>query len=176
VVAASYARLERVAFRTSRLLDFVGQRELVAQTGHPVAEWPLVFLKELIDNAIDSCEKAGRAPIVVVAVSTVTGEITITDNGPGIPPATVADILDDTVRVSSREAYVSPTRGAQGNALKTIIAMPFALNGERGETVIEAKGVAHRITFTVDRIRQEPKIARANGPSAVRNGTSVTVR
>jgi hypothetical protein len=38
------ARLERVAFKTSRLLDFVGQRELVAQTGHAVAEWPLMML------------------------------------------------------------------------------------------------------------------------------------
>jgi hypothetical protein len=37
----------------------------------------------------------------------------------GIAPQTVADVLDYAVRVSSREAYVSPTRGAQGNALKT---------------------------------------------------------
>lgn len=42
-------------------------------------------------------------------------EITITDNGPGIPAETVAGILDFAVRVSSREAYASPTRGAQGN-------------------------------------------------------------
>jgi hypothetical protein len=65
------------------------------------------------------------------------------------------------VRVGSREAHVSPNRGAQGNALKTLLAMPFALDGERGETVIEAGGAAHRIAFAVDRIRQEPKIERA---------------
>jgi DNA topoisomerase VI subunit B len=57
--------------------------------------------------------------------------IVITDNGPGIPNETVAGILDFSVRVSSREAYASPTRGAQGNALKTIIAMAFAHEGRR---------------------------------------------
>jgi hypothetical protein len=53
-------------------------------------------------------------------------------------------------RVASREAYVSPTRGAQGDALKTLLAMPFALDGERGETAIESRGIAHRIRFSVD--------------------------
>jgi len=30
----SSARLDRVAFKTSRLLDFIGERELTAQIGH----------------------------------------------------------------------------------------------------------------------------------------------
>ena len=60
--------------------------------------------------------------------------ITVTDNGPGIPAATVKAVLDYSIRVSSREAYVAPDRGAQGNALKTLIAMPFVLNGQRGVT------------------------------------------
>jgi DNA topoisomerase VI subunit B len=166
-MAPQPARLERVAFKTSRLLDFVGRRELIAQIGHGVEDWPLVVLKELVDNALDSAEEAGVAPQIVISVSTDPGSISIADNGPGIPAQTVTDILDYTVRVSSREAYVSPTRGAQGNALKTLLAMPFALDGERGETLIEAGGAAHRIIFAVDRIRQEPKIERANGPSPV---------
>src|SRR6516225_675344 len=113
------ARLERVAFKTSRFLDFVGQRELVAQIGHAVEEWPLVILKELIDNALDSSEEAVAAPSVSITVDTAMGTIVISDNGPGIAAATIPDIVDYTVRVSSREAYVSPSRGAQGNALKT---------------------------------------------------------
>jgi hypothetical protein len=157
-------RLERVAFKTSRLLDFVGTRELIAQIGHGVEDWPLVVLKELADNALDAAEEAGVAPEIVISVSTDPGSISISDNGPGMPAQTITDILDYTVRVSSREAYVSPTRGAQGNALKCLLAMPFALDGEQGETVIEAGGAAHRITFAVDRIRQEPRIERANGP------------
>jgi len=119
--AKARPRLDRVVFKTSRFLDFVGKRELTAQIGHPVEEWPLVILKEVVDNGIDSCEEAGTAPAITVEVATAAGTaaIRISDNGPGIASETIADILDYSVRVSSREAYVSPTRGAQGNALKT---------------------------------------------------------
>ena len=168
-------RLERATFKTSRLLDFVGERELTAQIGHPADEWPAVILKELMDNAIDACEEAEVAPSLSIAVSSSKGTITITDNGPGIDTATVTDILDYTVRVSSREAYVSPTRGAQGNALKTILAMGFALTGERGETIIESRGTRHRIVFAVDRIRQQPRIERTESRSSVKIGTAITV-
>jgi DNA topoisomerase VI subunit B len=112
--------LERVAFKTSRLAEFCGQRELVAQTGHAVEDWPLVTLKELVDNALDAAEEAEIAPEVDVTVSTERGEIVIADNGPGIAAEIVRDVLDYSYRVSSREAYASPTRGAQGNALKTL--------------------------------------------------------
>jgi DNA topoisomerase VI subunit B len=169
--------LERIVFRTSRLLDFVGQRELTAQIGHAVPEWPLVVLKELVDNAIDGCEEAGVAPVIAIEVSTVTAgaAITISDNGPGIAADTVAGILDYSVRVSSRQAYVSPTRGAQGNALKTVVAMPYALHGDRGAVEIVSRGVAHEIVFVVDRIRQEPRISHTPTAASVKNGTSIMV-
>jgi hypothetical protein len=51
-------------------------------------------------------------------------------------PEVIVAILDYQFRVSSREAYVSPTRGAQGDALKTVLAMGFAIDGEMGETII----------------------------------------
>ena len=165
--------LKRTTFRTSRLLDFASEKELVAQTGHRREAWPLVIFKELGDNGVDSCEEAGIAPSIAVTVDK-TG-IKMADNGPGIPAETVEHILDFTVRVSSREAYVSPTRGAQGNALKTIVAMPFVLDGERGEIEIEARGVRHRIVMSVDRIRQEPVIRHERAKSAVRVGTVVRV-
>src|SRR5262245_25412685 len=113
-------RLERAVFRTSRLLDFCSGKELIAQTGHQPDAWPLVALKELVDNALDACEDARVAPEIAVQVDKDT--ITVSDNGPGIPPEAVSGVRDFSVRVSSREAYVSPTRGAQGNALKTIVA------------------------------------------------------
>jgi DNA topoisomerase VI subunit B len=173
--AKTAPRLERVAFKTSRFLDFASERELTAQIGHPPPEWPLVVLKELTDNALDGGEEADTAPVIMIDVSSAKSTITITDNGPGIAGKTIADILDYRVRVSSREAYVSPTRGAQGNALKTILAMGFALSGEHGETVIESRGTAHRIVFAADRIRQEPRISHTTTRSLIKNGTSITV-
>ena len=150
--------LERVTFKTSRLAEFCGEKELTSQTGHPKEEWPLVILKELVDNALDAAEEAEIAPEIHIEVSTERGEIVIADNGPGIPAETIEGVLDYASRVSSREAYVSPTRGAQGNALKTIVAMPFALDGARGTTVIEAHGLAHRIIFEMDPVRREPRV------------------
>jgi DNA topoisomerase VI subunit B len=167
--------LHRETFSTSRLLDFCSEREVVKQIGHATDQWPFVVLKELADNAIDAAEEAEVAPTITVEVTDKPATIVITDNGPGIPPDTVASILDFSVRVSSREAYASPTRGAQGNALKTILAMGFALDGAKGETLIESQAVAHRITFKVDHIRHEPKVDHTQETSNVKNGTRITV-
>src|SRR5262249_56868611 len=128
---------------TWRLRDVAREKERAAQPGHRREAGPLVSHKELVDNATDPCEEAGVAPEIFITVDK-TG-IAGADNGPGIPADTVKHVLDFTVRVSSREAYVSPTRGAQGNALKTIVAMPFVVDGERGEVEIEARGIRHRL-------------------------------
>jgi hypothetical protein len=103
-------KLTRVPFTVSRLMEFCTRRELVNQTGHDVFEWPLVVLKELVDNALDACEEAEIAPVITIAVK--GHSIIVKDNGPGVPTTTIDNILDYGVRVSSREAYVSPTRGA----------------------------------------------------------------
>ena len=137
------AILERTTFSTSRLLEFCSRKELIAQTGHEPDDWLLVIVKELIDNALDIAEEAGIAPVVRVTVA--RGRIRVRDNGPGIWPETVTSILNFATRTSSREAYVAPDRGRQGNALKTIIAMPFALSGEEGRVEIVAHGIRHEI-------------------------------
>jgi hypothetical protein len=54
--------------------------------------------------------------------------------------------------------------------------MAFVLDGRRGETLIEARGVAHRIVFRVDQILLEPDIIHEKAVSPVRNGTRITVR
>jgi DNA topoisomerase VI subunit B len=92
-------------FKTSRLAEFCSEKELVNQTGHDADDWPLVVLKELVDNALDTCEEAGIRPVISIEVADDT--IIIADNGPGLPPGTVEGILDYIARVSSREAYVS---------------------------------------------------------------------
>jgi hypothetical protein len=92
-------------------------------------------------------------------------------DGPGIAPDVVERLADLRAKTSSREAYVAPTRGAQGNALQTILAMPFALDGREGRTVIGAQGIAHTVDFTMDHVHRVPQVAVTRGGSAVRNGT-----
>ncbi len=171
-------KLARVPFTVSRLMEFCTRRELVNQTGHDVFEWALVVLKETLNNALDAAEEAEIAPVVSITVKGTS--IVVRDNGPGIPEKTIQGILDYNIRVSSREAYASPTRGAQGNALKTILPMAYVLNERRGEeasgkTIIEANGLAHHISFAVDHIKQEPKIEHTTKPSFVVRGTRITV-
>lgn len=166
--------LERATFTTSRLLDFCNDKELTAQTGHERAVWPLVILKELLDNSLDACEEAALPPRITVSVE--SDKITVADNGPGMSADTVRGILDFAVRVSSREAYTSPTRGAQGNALKCVLAIPFVLDGQRGRVDIETRGQRHEITFGVDPIRQSPVVSlESPGTQNVKNGTAVRV-
>src|SRR6516162_2501232 len=118
-------QLHRTTFRTSREMDFFSAKELVTQTGHAVREWPLVITKELISNGLDACEEAGVTPVIAVVAD--SAGISVSDNGPGLPETTLQAQLDFKVRASNREAYVSPCRGAQGHALKTLIPMPHVI-------------------------------------------------
>jgi hypothetical protein len=173
-------KLTRVAFKVSRLMEFCSERELQNQTGHSIYEWPLVVGKELVDNALDSCEEVEVAPEITIIVDADT--IVIQDNGGGIDAETIKSILDYAIRVSSREAYVSPTRGAQGNALKTLLAMGYVLGRKSnnadaaGVTIIETRGVEHRIEFCVDHINNQPKIVHATAASPVTVGTRLTIK
>jgi hypothetical protein len=98
----SPAGLARTAFRTSRLLDFCSEKELIAQIGHEPNDWPAVVIKELIDNALDAAEESGTVEI-------------------------------------------------------------------------EAHGVRHTITFTVDRVYQKPVIDHREEAGLVKTGTWFTV-
>ena len=173
-------KIERVAFHTSRLMEFGSEKELVAQTGHQSYEWLRVIVKELVDNGIDACEDAAIAPVIKVTITTGKDKkptrLVIEDNGPGIPPDTITGIIDYNIRVSSREAYISPTRGRQGNALKTILPMSYVVSGKmEGETRIEAHNVKHRLVFSVNQIKQEPIVENIRGNSKVTEGTRTTI-
>lgn len=167
--------LQRSTFRTSRLLDYFSEKELTLQTGHEPERWPEVVVKELVDNALDACEEAGTVPEITVAVA---GNTTLVqDNGPGLPGAVIEGVLDYHIRASSKDAYISPTRGAQGNALKTVVAIPYVLSGGiSGELSVMSRGDHHHVTITVDRIAQRPEIRHVVTPDGVvRTGTRVTV-
>jgi DNA topoisomerase VI subunit B len=145
-------KLERTTFETSRAAEYFDARQLSTLTGVPQEQFASVCLKELIDNALDACEMAsGIAPEVGVEVEQEDGvlRLYVSDNGPGIPPEVVRKVIDYSIRVSDKAAYRSPTRGAQGNALKTIIGIPYAL-GSREPVVVVARDVQHTIRPWVD--------------------------
>jgi DNA topoisomerase VI subunit B len=114
----------------------------------------LTCVKELFDNALDACEEGDIAPAIEVSAD-ATG-ITILDNGPGLPEDTLQGALNFMVRTSNREAYVSPCRGAQGNALKTILPMARVVDPENGQLIIESFGKRHTLRCGCDPISQRP--------------------
>jgi DNA topoisomerase VI subunit B len=169
-------KLNRTTFESSRAGEYFDARQLSALTGVPRGEFASVCLKELIDNALDACETAGVAPKVGVSVAREDGllRLEVSDNGPGIPPGVVRKVLDYSVRVSDKAAYRSPTRGAQGNALKTIVGIPYAL-GSREPVVVVARGVRHTIRPWVDPAG-EVRISHTETPVEDVAGTRVSLQ
>ena len=165
-------KLERTTFITSRVMDFFSERELVTQTGHGRHEWPLVFIKEMVDNALDACDEAAVLPVIEITCD--PSGITVADNGPGLPESTLIRQMDFGVRASNREAYVAPTRGAQGNALKTILPMPSVVDPNGGRLIVAAHGKRHTIRCRADQISQQPVIEDDVQQSDT-NGTLVSI-
>ena len=54
-------KIERVAFTTSRLMEFCTEKELVAQTGHESDLWLSVIIKELVDVSARASAEAPSA-------------------------------------------------------------------------------------------------------------------
>jgi DNA topoisomerase VI subunit B len=143
--------LKRRTFSVSRAADFLEARALVSQTGQPEHRFGDVVVKELLDNALDACETAGVEPEITVTIETGgdVQRVTVADNGSGIPSGVVTRILDYSTLTSDKALYRSPCRGAQGNALKTIIGIPYAL-GVAYPVTVKAGGVRHVITVGLD--------------------------
>jgi len=166
--------LDRTTFETSRELEYFSEKELRAQIGHGKGAWPIAILKELIDNALDACETKGCAPKITVVVE--KDSFSIQDNGPGIEEEVIKKSLDYTKRVSDKVYYISPTRGQLGNALKTVWAVPFVLDGQQGKVEVFSKGKHYTISVSVDRISQKPKIkCHIDKSSLVKNGSLVKI-
>ncbi|MDP9457786.1 MAG: ATP-binding protein [Actinomycetota bacterium] len=168
-------KLHRTTFESSRAGEYFDARQLSALTGVPQGEFASVCLKELIDNSLDACETSGVAPEVEVEVEQAGGllRLSVSDNGSGIAPEVVRKVLDYSVRVSDKAAYRSPTRGAQGNALKAIIGIPYAL-GSREPVVVVARGVRHTIRRWVDPAG-EVRISHTEAPVEDVAGTRVSL-
>lgn len=169
------AVVQRTVFATPRAAEFLEQRALQAQTGQPITAFGSVVIKELIDNALDAAESAGRAPIIEITTRT-DNEITfvtVADNGAGITTDSIKKVIDFSVLASDKARYRGPARGAQGNALKTLLGIPHAL-GVKESVVIESGGIRHEVRVSADPAG-DVHVAHDTAVSDRTVGTSVTV-
>jgi signal transduction histidine kinase len=124
------AILKRATFTTSRLLEFYNRKELTLQTGHEPEVSPLVILKELVNNALDSCGEATRAPVLSIEVE--PDAIVVSDNGAGLPVATLDDILDFSVRCRAARLMSRPIAGSKGTRSRPCWQCPSSSMARRG--------------------------------------------
>jgi hypothetical protein len=143
-------KLDRTHFHESLAAEYFDKKKLEAQTGQPFDKFSDVILKELLDNALDACESMGIDPVIHIGFSTTEDRmrLCVRDNGNGISEELLKNILNFEKRTSDKVAYESPSRGAQGNALKTIIGIPYALGG--GKIIIESHGLHNEIIATAN--------------------------
>jgi DNA topoisomerase VI subunit B len=161
----------------SRVTDFFDPSALERQTGLPWQSFASVIMKELCDNALDACETVPVAPEITIAVrETAEGlcQIAVSDNGAGMAPETIAKHCDFTTWTSDKAAYRSPTRGAQGNALKTVLGIPYALGQRTVPILIETRGVQHQLLLRLDEY-EDLDLQYQALPSPRREGTRVTI-
>lgn len=167
-------KLKRTTFEVNRALEFFSEKELEMQIGHGKEWWGIALLKELIDNSLDACEIGNIAPSIEVKIN--NDSFSVKDNGLGIPTETISKSLNYLNRVSDKTFYVSPTRGQMGNALKTVWAAPFVMDGKHGKVEIWSKGIHHIVDVSIDRIAQIPVIGHKTEESDfVKNGTFVKI-
>lgn len=138
-----------------------GLQKLTSVTAH---DWDTYIFKELVDNALDADEaERGEHDAPRVQVEMVYShdaeerdhwfEITVRNRTP-FPLASLQAIFDLERRVSSKDLYNLPTRGAQGNALKTILGIPYGRGGLAAE--VRPLHEAHPGQDLLDPRRRQP--------------------
>jgi hypothetical protein len=128
------------AFSFNREYDFIRLEGLYRATGRPAHEWDIYILKELIDNALDADEflwrdDAQQAPLLHISIEYISVPspqcqqlLVRVRNREMFPVQQVQDIFA-TQWYTSRKAFIKGlTRGALGNALKTLLGIPYALH------------------------------------------------
>jgi hypothetical protein len=100
--------------------------------------------------------------------------LSVTDNGAGIAPEMVQRALNFTTRTSDKRGYRAPTRGIQGNALKTIFGMPAALGLLDAPVMITARGVRHEIRAWLDPAGSV-RVEHNDRPVPLEPGTAITL-
>jgi hypothetical protein len=164
----------RAILSFSRDLEFATETELAKRMGCSRHYWLRAVVKELCDNALDAAEEAGvETPSVLVSVE--GNKIAVADNGPGMTPELVERLCVRSERTSTREAYAAPDRGAQGNALQVLMALPFGFGLEEAGLTIISRGVEHTITLRVNRLEQRIDLERTTCETASRPGTIVAI-
>ena len=130
----------------------------------------LIFvLKELVDNALDFIDRSGKPnPVVIVSVREEKGNkikviVANSDFGlanSGFIETSVRNIFNLAGYYSTKRNQHRITRGALGDALKTVLGVSYALAYDKGikgwnePLIIKSGKLVYTVTLDVDKINQ----------------------
>ncbi|MBL7080774.1 hypothetical protein ISS39_10665 [Candidatus Bathyarchaeota archaeon] len=141
----------------SRGLDYVNLDELRKRTGIQTREVLKWAINEMLCNSLDT-----DATEITIKARTVGDfdEVTVSDNGSTrITLEDVKLILDFSNKASSKRGLLQVSRGAHGNALKSLFGYGYVLAEEAELTPPEAHVSSHGETFGIrispNRVSQE---------------------
>lgn len=163
--------MERISISKKLGSEFFTTDGLRKLTGCYSWDFCRVIVKELIDNALDEVETREHG-IIITSVS--NDSFSIWDNGNGIKEEIVKRILDPDNRTSTKREYISPSRGRQGNALKTVMGIPCVWGIEGTQIIIESCGIKHSISHQKD-YADNVELFHQVESSDITNGTLITV-
>jgi len=129
-------------FSFNREFDFVRLDGLRRATGRPPHEWDIYIIKELLDNALDADDALwqrdhAQHPIVDISIEYIpipkmkAQQLEISVSNRALFPVELIGDVFHTMWYTSRKSFIKGlTRGALGNALKTLLGIPYALRNK----------------------------------------------
>jgi len=120
------------------------------------------IIHELVTNSLDACEEAGILPAIEVSISELgpeNYEISIVDNGPGIPEDKLASAMGKLLAGTKFHRLVQ-TRGQQGIGVSGIILLSQMTTGKPTKIISGTnKGKAVSIEISIDSKTNTPKVS-----------------
>jgi hypothetical protein len=146
--------------------DYVRQKDITKNTGIEPNDFHSFYLKENLDNAADFQERNGIDGSIIARVTRnqESFEISVRNSNPNnIPVFTnLKETFNYKRAYSSKNNQYRVTRGAQGDAIKKMLTMAYALDNNWNEPlIIQHNKKVDRVYVQVDRKHGEitPKFA-----------------
>lgn len=179
----------------NREFDFVRLDGLRRATGRPAHEWDTYIVKELIDNAIDADEilwqqDSSLYPEICVRIEYISvperrsRQLYIEVQNRALFPVDKLDEIFSTKQYTSSKIYAKGlTRGALGNALKTLLGIPYALHNrsaggwkpELKPMTINCQGIEYQPRYIINRMQQEIDFEYSRKEIFEREGTTIAI-
>lgn len=186
-------------YSISRAFDYINLEKLPLVTGRPAHEWDLYIVKELIDNALDADDclwekNILKRPNISIDIEYKTFSdgtskrrrlIVTVHNQALFPHLKIQEIFDPNWYTSSKSVIKGVHRGALGNALKTLLGIPYAVrkraaddyNPDLRPLAITCSGVEYVIHYDVDLIQStiDVVIDKKSNKDSDPEGTTIEV-